>query len=135
MGLAAGFEWDFITSSHLVIPQIENFFRFHLKSQGIITTSIDQNGTEAEKTLSPLLDLAKECQLIDEDIELAFRATLVDPRGSNLRNDLLHGLSEPNTANGAAGIYIWWLVLYMVLVPFWTRSSGEMGDSDFPFPP
>ena len=36
-------------------------------------------GRETEKTLSPLLDLAKECQLIDEDIELAFRATLVDP--------------------------------------------------------
>jgi hypothetical protein len=130
MGLAAGFEWDFITSSHLVIPQIENFFRFHLKSQGTITTSLDQDGTETEKTLSPLLDLAKDCQLIDADIELAFRATLVDPRGSNLRNDLLHGLSEPHTANGAAGIYIWWLVLYIVLVPFWTRSSGEMDDSD-----
>ncbi|GGJ22732.1 hypothetical protein GCM10010052_19760 [Paenarthrobacter histidinolovorans] len=129
MGLAAGFEWDFITSSYLVIPQIENFFRFHLKSQGIITTSLDQDGTETEKTLSPLLDLAKDCQLIDADIELAFRATLVDPRGSNLRNDLLHGLSEPHTANGAAGIYIWWLVLYIVLVPFWTRSSGEMDDS------
>ncbi|MBP2266318.1 hypothetical protein J3A64_001782 [Pseudarthrobacter sp. PvP004] len=135
MGLAAGFEWDFITSSHLVIPQIENFFRFHLKSQGVITTSLDQDGTETEKTLSPLLDLAKDCQLIDADIELAFRATLVDPRGSNLRNDLLHGLSEPHTANGAAGIYIWWLVLYMVLVPFWTRSSGEMDDSDSRLPP
>ena len=36
-------------------------------------------GRETEKTLSPLLDLAKECQLIDEDIELAFRANLVDP--------------------------------------------------------
>lgn len=125
MGLAAGFEWDFITSSHLLIPQIESFFRYHLKSQGIITTSMDQDGTEAEKTLSPLLDLAKEYRVIDEDIELAFRATLVDPRGSNLRNDLLHGLSEPNTANGAAGIYTWWLVLYMVLVPFWTRLGDE----------
>ena len=37
----------------------------------------------------------------------------------------LHGLCEPNPANGAAGIYIWWLVLYMVLVPFWTRLGDE----------
>lgn len=122
LGLAAGFEWDFITSSHLLIPQIENLIRYHLKSQEVITTSIDQDGTESEKTLSPLLDLAKKHGVFDEDIELAFRATLVDPRGSNLRNDLLHGLSEPSTANSAAGIYVWWLVLYLVLVPFWNRS-------------
>lgn len=126
-GLAAGFEWDFVTSSHLLIPQIENFVRYHLKSWGVATTSIGPDGTESEKTFAPLLDLAKENGVIDEDIELALRATLVDPRGANLRNDLLHGLSEPAAANGAAGIYVWWLVLYLVLAPFWTRSKDEPG--------
>lgn len=129
LGLAAGFDWDFVTSSHLLIPQIENLIRFHLKSREVVTTSIDPDGTEAEKTFGPLLDLAREHGVFDEDIEFAFRATLVDPRGSNLRNDLLHGLCDPGTANGAAGVYIWWLTLYLVLVPFWTRSRRPSDDA------
>lgn len=129
LGLAAGFDWDFVTSSHLLIPQIENLIRFHLKSREVVTTSIDPDGTEAEKTLAPLLDLAREHGVFDPDIEFAFRATLVDPRGANLRNDLLHGLCDPSTANGAAGLYIWWLTLYLVLVPFWTRSRRRADDA------
>ncbi|MBB6403210.1 DUF4209 domain-containing protein [Arthrobacter sp. AZCC_0090] len=125
LGHAAGFDWDFVTSSHLLIPQIENLICFHLKSREVATTSIDPDGTEAEKTFGPLLDLAKEHGVFDEDIEFAFRATLVDPRGSNLRNDLLHRLCDSSSANGAAGVYIWWLALYLVLVPFWTRSKNR----------
>ena len=56
-GLHAGFHSDFLVSSHLLIPQIENSFREIFRRQGILTTNIDDKGIETKKDLGTLLYL------------------------------------------------------------------------------
>lgn len=47
--LFAGYDGDFITSLHVLIPQIEHLVRVHLKGAGVITTTIDSAGIQNEK--------------------------------------------------------------------------------------
>lgn len=48
-GLYYGFDRDFLVSSHLLIPQIEQLARILLRQEKIPTTTIDENGVESEK--------------------------------------------------------------------------------------
>jgi hypothetical protein len=44
--LFAGYDRDFVTALHLLVPQIEHMVRFHLKAAGAKTTNLDINGIE-----------------------------------------------------------------------------------------
>lgn len=55
--LFQGYERDFVSALHLLIPQIEHMVRFHLKQAGAKTTNLDKDGIENENGLSTLMDL------------------------------------------------------------------------------
>jgi tetratricopeptide (TPR) repeat protein len=110
-----GFEHDFGSSIHLLCPQLEHIVRTQLKSAGAHTTHIDQGGIEHEIGLSKLMGLPEASQIFDKDSVYEIKSIFTDSLGSNLRNDVAHGLLDDSTAASTASIYAWWIVLRMII--------------------
>lgn len=54
--LNAGYEQDFSTAVQLLVPQVENMIRYHLKNAGEVTTTHDASGISQEIGLSSLME-------------------------------------------------------------------------------
>lgn len=113
-GLYAGFENNFIISSHLLIPQLEHLVRSKMKEVGL-KTSMLKDGVETENGLTTLLKHDKISDVIDKNLVFELRALLSEQIGINLRNNIAHGLSEAHTLNSIYGVYLWWLCLKLVV--------------------
>lgn len=109
-GLAAGFNGDFIVSSHLLIPQLENSIRFILEKNDVVVTTISNNGIQEEKNVNTLLKEEKLVELLGEDLIFILRALLIEKSGDNFRNDISHGLMSYERCEGNCAKYLWWLV-------------------------
>ncbi|HCQ22127.1 MAG: hypothetical protein AN481_17035 [Aphanizomenon flos-aquae LD13] len=115
-GLYAGLIGDFITSTHILIPQIENSVRYLLSNRGAITSGIDNknNGIQKEDNLNATLFPSKYPQItsiFDEDTLFDLQGLLIEKSGSNLRNDMAHGLINDNEFSSPIFSYLWWVTL------------------------
>ncbi len=95
-GLRAGFLGEFIESTHLLTPQIENSIRELLSQRGVITSSLTSEGVQEEFNLVKLLGLTEAQTMLGEDLTFDLRSLLIECFGSNLRNRLAHGLLDQN---------------------------------------
>ena len=115
-GLYAGLMGDFITSTHILIPQIENSVRYLLSKRGAITSGIDNknNGIQQENNLNTTLFPSKYPQItsiFDEDTLFELQGLLVEKSGSNLRNRMAHGLINDHEFFSPIFSYLWWVTL------------------------
>ena len=118
--LFAGYESDFVTALHLLIPQIEHMVRFHLKNAGAITTNIDKDGIQNENGMSTLMDLPEAEQVLGKNLAFEFKSLFCDAFGPNLRNELAHGLLNEEGCNTPFAIYAWWLALGLTFKAWWS---------------
>ncbi|PKN47814.1 MAG: hypothetical protein CVU59_01490 [Deltaproteobacteria bacterium HGW-Deltaproteobacteria-17] len=128
-----GFQQDFITAIHLLVPQVEHMVRIHLKNAGETTTTLNDDGTETEKGLASLLRLPKADTHLGQDLAFELRALFCDPRGPNLRNNVAHGLLGVAECYTPHAIYAWWRMLTLVCNAAWNedhRISGLPLQSD-----
>ena len=113
-GLHAGLTGDWIVSAHLLIPQLENSLRYVLEQRGIVPYTNDtETGVSKAWTLEAML---KRQELIDdlgEDVIFDLRCLLISGFGSNLRNNLAHGLMSTGHFFDHSIVYLWWLTLYL----------------------
>jgi hypothetical protein len=126
-GLYAGLIGDFITSTHILIPQIENSVRYLLSNRGAITSGIDNknNGIQQEDNLNKTLFPSKYPQItsiFDEDTLFDLQGLLIEKSGSNLRNRMAHGLINDNDFSSPIFSYLWWVTLRLcfgagILIP------------------
>ena len=123
--LAYGFDRDFATSLHLLSPQIEHMVRYHLKSAGVSTTHLDQEGIETENGLSTLIELPETLEIFGEDLTFEIRALFCDQLGPNLRNNIAHGLLDDQQSVTVDAVYAWWLGLKLVFNTFWNTLSAN----------
>ena len=123
-GIYAGFENDFIVSTHLLAPQIEHLIRYQIKAHDLKTTTLDSLGIETENGLSTLLDSPNIAKVISPNLLFELKALLSDSIGPNLRNNVAHGLAETNTFYSVYAVYFWWLCLHLLInsVP-WKRPT------------
>ena len=120
--LFAGYEKDFVMALHLLVPQIENLVRWHLKAADIKTTNLDQDGIENENGLSTLMELPEAVQIFGEDLSFEIKALFCDPFGPNLRNELAHGLLDNEACQSIYSIYAWWFGLRIAFNMFWNAK-------------
>jgi hypothetical protein len=118
-GLFLGYEQDFVTALHILVPQIENMVRYHLKAAGVKTTNLDSAGIENENGLSALVELTAVGQVFGEDCAFELKALFCDPFGPNLRNELAHGLLGYGDCQSVYSVYAWWFALRLVTITFW----------------
>ncbi|MEM9452216.1 MAG: DUF4209 domain-containing protein [Cyanobacteria bacterium P01_E01_bin.6] len=121
--LFAGYDNDFVTSIHILVPQLEHLVRFHLKQAGVNTTNLDQNGIEDEHGLSTLMNNMEVQAIFGENVAFEIKALFCDPFGPNLRNELAHGLVGFEQAQSMYSIYVWWLMLRVIFNTFWNARQ------------
>ncbi|WP_265307031.1 DUF4209 domain-containing protein [Verminephrobacter eiseniae] len=133
--LFAGFDRDFVTALHLLLPQIEHLVRVHLKQAGAKTTNLDKDGIENENGMGTLMNLPEAEQVFGRDLAFELRALFCDAFGPNLRNELAHGLLDEKAFHSPFTIYAWWLGLHLVFNTWWNMAhksvtEGEAGPDD-----
>ena len=139
-GLYAGLTGDFITSTHILIPQIENSIRYLLSQRGVLTSGIDNYGIQKEHQLSTTLYSQEIESIFDEDTVFDLKGLLIENSGSNLRNRIDHGLINDNGFLSPLMSYLWWLTLRLCCLPIlehqqkveqsdpWVKFAGMFKD-------
>lgn len=122
--LFSGYEGDFVTALHLLIPQVEHMVRMHLKQAGAQTTNIDKDGIQNENGLSTLIELPEAVQLFGENFSFEMKALFCDAVGPNLRNMLAHGLLDEDDCNSSSSIYAWWWALRITINAWWSSANA-----------
>jgi hypothetical protein len=120
--LFAGYDRDFVTALHLLVPQIEHLVRHHLKQAGVKTTSLDLNGIENEIGLTGLMALPEAEKIFGANLSFEIRALFCDAFGPNLRNELAHGLLDEEACQSIYTVYAWWFGLRLIFNTFWNAT-------------
>lgn len=126
-GLAAGFAGDFLVATHLLIPQIENSLRHLLTLQGQIVSNLTSPGSiQDEFSLNKLFEAhqAELADLLGENLVFDLDGLLTQRFGSNLRNELSHGLLNSDRFGPGIASYLWWLALKLCIA-FWLQNNNE----------
>lgn len=117
-GLYAGFYGDMVQAIHILMPQFEHMVRQILQGAEALTTEHRPDGRDMEVALASLLERPQMIEEFGEGITLAIGAIMCDQAGSNLRNDVAHGLADENLCSSPFAIYSWWMVLRLVVKTF-----------------
>lgn len=114
-GLLAGYQGDYATAIHLLVPQLEHIVRVELQTAGIHTQKIGDDGVQSEKGLGSLADFSVTPDLLGEDRAFELKALFCEPIGPNLRNMVAHGLLDDQEAKSVYSLYAWWWVLRLIV--------------------
>ena len=115
-GLYAGFCGDYITSTNLLSPLIENSLRYVLSQHGIEISSINTHGIQEVMLLKAILSHEKTLEIFGNDIIMDLKGILLERKYGNLRNIVAHGLGTISFYQQTVVVYFWWLVLRLCLV-------------------
>ncbi|MCL8027347.1 DUF4209 domain-containing protein [Nocardioides bruguierae] len=124
-GLQHGLAGDFPSAISVLVPQLEELIRQHFKSHQVFTRHVADDGVEKEKSIGALLEMYEATDLLGANLAFELRALLVEQRGSNLRNDLAHGLLTDAQTWGSAAVYAWWHCLRLVVLPLASMRQQE----------
>ncbi len=128
--LFAGYDGDFATALHLLVPQIEHMVRFHLNRAGVETRHLDDNGIQTEKGLNSLIALPESSDIFGLDVVFEITFVFCEPGGANLRNMIAHGLlNDMEAVHGVYPIYAWWITLKLVFSYFWNTVSSDTDET------
>ncbi len=126
-GLAAGFAGDFLVATHLLIPQVENSLRTLLAQQGLFVSGLTSpRGIQDEHSLNALFEQHREAivSLFGEDITFDLEGLLIERFGTNLRNEVSHGLLDTDSFRPGLVSYFWWIVLKLCFY-YWLTTDNE----------
>ncbi|MBE8233315.1 MAG: DUF4209 domain-containing protein [Endozoicomonadaceae bacterium] len=124
-GLFAGYSDDLITAMHILPFQLEALVRYHLKRKDVETTTIDNDGIEAEVGLSALMNKPEIEKIFCKDMDFEIEALFCDPLFANLRNEVGHGLVKQDEFDTTACFYAWWLVFKLVFNTYAWAIQGS----------
>lgn len=116
-GLLAGLEGDYCVSLHLLIPQIENSIRHILARAGVLTSGIDDNGIQDERSLNVTLYMEELEKMFGRALAFDLQSLLVERSGANLRNRMAHGLMSHGSFYSIHAPYLWCLVIRLCFAP------------------
>ena len=142
-GLYAGLTGDFFTSTHILIPQIENSVRYLLGKRSAITSGLNDKGIQNEHYLTSTLypsNYPEIKSIFEEDTLFDLQGLLVEHSGSNLRNLMAHGRINDDGFLSPLMSYLWWLTLRLCCLPIlnyqqkveqsdpWVKFAGMFKD-------
>jgi len=122
-GLIAGLKGDTVIAAHLLIPQVENSLRHILKQNGSIASKSDT--VQDDFLLHKVLSSPDLSFILKKDIIFTLKGLLVERMGSNLRNEICHGLLDYERFFTSELPYFWWLTLHLCLVPTYRQWADE----------
>lgn len=113
-GLLLGLKGNYYAAMHLLVPQFENILRYIAELCGDVIYTLKDDNTSEAKLLAPVFELPNLVDSLDEDLLFCLKGLLNEKAGSNLRNELAHGILEPQIANGGIGKYFLGIVIKML---------------------
>jgi hypothetical protein len=128
-GLLAGFYGDFLTASHLLVPQFENSIRYMLETAGVDITNLMSDKTERLKLLGALLGKEETEKFLGPGICFELAGILAEESGYNFRHRVTHGMVTEAECYGPAGLNAWWLMLRLcvnLVIPRLTDGGREV---------
>ena len=120
LGLYYGWCGDYWTAVSLLSPQLENSIRMRIRQSGTLTSTIQQQSLDYEKSISKLLESDDLSSIISDPLERLELSALFGSRDKNgyaynLRNDMQHGLLNDADMDAPVIMYAWWYIFRMVL--------------------
>jgi len=129
--IVAGFDGDMMLVTHMVPPQFEALIRQAVEGAGGITSSMDAEGIQLEKTLNQLLDMPEAERVFGVNGVFELQDLLSDTLGANLRNEVAHGLMDDERMFSGDVLYLWWLFFRCCFraseVMLRARAEGQEG--------
>ena len=113
-GLYEGLQGNFVSTTHLLVPLIENSLRCLVNQHGIETSQL-KNGLQEEFPVSRLLELPVLTEVWGDNQTKDLKAILSDRSYANLRNRVAHGLMSAEDYRQPVTEYLWWTALRLVL--------------------
>jgi len=107
---------DYVVALHILIPQIEALIRNLIEKIGGSIFTQSKYGGFNYKTLDSMLWDENVKKVLGEDLTFYFRVLFVDPRGWNLRNNICHGISPPETFNATRADRVFHSLLCLSLI-------------------
>lgn len=120
-GFYHGVHGDFIAAIHILVPQLENSFRYVLRNHGVVVSGLNAKGVQEQYDLGVLLQMKEFEEIFGEDLTFDLKGLLISRFGTNLRNRLAHGLLEDGFFQAASSIYLWWISLFLCCAPTVSR--------------
>lgn len=114
-GINAGFNGDFLTAMHLLIPQIENSLRYILSLSGEEPTTLFGDGDQERKNLKNLLDNPIIQKALTQNIISNLKIIMLDKIYGDHRNQVSHGYMPTYYYYNYSSIYIWWFVFHILM--------------------
>ena len=129
--LHLGYERDFASSIHLLVPQVEHMLRESLSAAGVETSTVLGSGISRHRSLENLLALSDTQSILQPTLYFELMALLCDPFREGLRNEICHGLLPDAQIVSQVSIYVWWLIFKLVFNPVWLAGQdGAPGDPE-----
>lgn len=132
LGFKSAIDGDYEIALHLLIPQFENSIRHILTQSGHITSGLDTDGIQDERSLNITLYLPEIKKLIDENLLFDLQGLLVERFGTNLRNLMAHGLMSHHAFYSHQAAYLWCLMLKICCLPIirFLREQKDKNNTD-----
>lgn len=133
--LIAGFQGDMLIVGHMLPPQMEALVRHVVEINGGDTSMFNAEGLQPERSLNVLLKMDEAKRPFGEAGIIELEDIFVDQLGSNLRNEVAHGLMSDQQMFGSDVLYGWWLLLkYCVLSSMWQAEQMAKASHSSPEP-
>lgn len=129
-GFHAGLKGDYVTATHLLIPQFEHAARYILKKLEKITSGLDSQGIQDERSLNNTLYDPELEKIFGEDLIFDFQGLLVERFGSNLRNRMAHGLMPNGAFYSFDVVYLWGALLRIYCLPLFNIEQKNTSNED-----
>lgn len=111
-GVKCYFNADYISSLHVLVPQLEACIRNIFSQANYSTTSIKKNQTQHEETFNEFLKREEVIQILGKRLHKYLQIITVEQTGLNLRNEIAHGLIIEEACNEAMCT----LILHLLLI-------------------
>lgn len=115
-GINRFFAGDYVSSLHILLPQLEACVRNIFMRAGYATTSIKRGNAQHEETFNVFLDRSDVKESLGIDLHKFLQFVLVEQTGYNLRNIFAHGLADINMCNEVNSILV--IFIYIKLTIF-----------------
>jgi hypothetical protein len=116
-GIHAGFQGDMTLCAYVLIPQVEESIRHVLQGQGVVTSTLDSQLVQKERSLNELMLMPEAIQIFGDDNLFELRGVLCEKFGFDLRNRLAHGFLTTQECFGSEVLLAWWLILRLTAFP------------------
>jgi len=123
-GLHAGLRGDFLISTGILIPQLEDSVRYVLFRSGVITSGLDKKFIQEDYDLNRTLRMPEFAQIFGEDLQFDLQGLLIERFGSNLRNRVAHGLMHIREYYDSPCAYLWWITLRLCCIACYNTNPG-----------